>query len=113
MTRRAQTGPGLFADPAQHKRRTELAVDKAIRSAQQAGLVDKDLDAAAAALARDLAKAVGQAIVKQDPYGVTQAGRQLADVLDRLGLTPRARNGGSTDEVLEAIRELGRPSVTE
>lgn len=103
--------PALIDGPRARKRRVELATDKAIRAA---GL--EDTDAAAAALARALARAVDDASEakegrRADPYGIAAAARELREILARLQLDPASRGAGLTDDLAAALAELARPSV--
>ena len=103
---------GLFADPATRRDRTERNVSAAILAARKDHQLTT-LDDGLASLARDLARAVDQATLKRDPYGVAAASRELREVLARLGLDPRARNVGPADDLAAALRELAAPTVTE
>lgn len=90
------------------KGRVEVATDKAIAAGHRDQSIDVRLDAAAAALARELAAAVDVAARKQDVWAVAQSGRQLSEQLIRLGLDPRARHTGPSDAVADALRELAQ-----
>lgn len=103
----------LIDAPRPPKRRVELATDRAIRAA---GL--EATDAAAAALARELARAVDDAARardgRADPYGIATAGRELREVLARLGLDPASRGGAAVPDALAAaLADLARPDTTE
>ena len=102
--------PALIAGPRRRKRRVELATEKAIRAA---GL--EATDAAAAALAKTLARAVDDASESKDgradPYGIAAAARELREVLGRLQLDPASRGPGLTDDLAAALADLARPSA--
>jgi hypothetical protein len=104
---------GLFADPTDKPRRVELAVGRAIAAAQREHDVDAKLDGGMAALARELGRAVDQAGLKRDAYGVAAASRELREVLGRMRLDPTARRGGTDAEqaALAAIlQQIATPS---
>lgn len=103
--------PALIADPADRKRRVEIAIDKAIRAARaDASLVD--VDAGAYTLARELARIVDySAAVKHDPYAVAAASRELREVLHALRLTPRSRDTAGVGDLEQLLTELAKPTV--
>lgn len=72
-------------------RRVERAVRQSVDAALAADKLDRELDAGAAALAVELARAVDVAAGRKDPYGVEAAGRGLRDQLMRLRLDPESR----------------------
>lgn len=74
-------------------------VEQAVADSIEAANLD-DRDKGAAALARELARAVDVASGRNDPYGVAQAANPLREQLARLNLDPASRedntpNGGS------------------
>lgn len=81
--------PGMGPDTGKGKaRRVERAV---VDATCAAGL--KPVDAAIAALAVELGRAVDVASVRNDPYGVATAARELRETLIRLKLDPASREG--------------------
>lgn len=81
-------------------RRVEQGVIRATAAAELG-----DLDAAGVALARELARACDVASVRQDPYGVATAGRELRECLIRLKLDPTAR-GETADAFAQWLDSL-------
>lgn len=82
-------GPDTGRGPA---RKVEQAVIDATAAAE---LSPKD--AAAAALAVALGRAVDVALVRNDPYGVAQAANPLREQLIRLKLDPASRGDSAND----------------
>ena len=82
-------------------------VERAVRQSVDAAQLDK-LDAGAAALAVELARAVDVASGRKDPYGVEAAGRGLREQLVRLRLDPEARHQESgNDGISSWLDQLG------
>lgn len=73
------------------RRRVERAVEESLGAAKLTAI-----DRAAGALAQELARAVDVASVRNDPYGVSAAGRELREQLIRLRLDPVSR--GETED---------------
>lgn len=99
----------LIDAPRPPKRRVELATERAIRAAHL-----DTMDAAAAALAKELARAVDDAARakegRADPYGIAAASRELREVLTRLQLDPASRTGGgAADQIAAALAALSTP----
>lgn len=80
-------------------------------AAYAAGVVDKDLDAAAIALARTLARATDQqATPDGNAWAVAALARELRTLLERLRLDPTARGAGDRDEFAEFLSDLAKPT---
>lgn len=108
--RKAQPGQGqaqlLDGDQVEQLRRVgrvELAVAAAVEAAALAAV-----DGGAGALAVECARAVDVASVRQDPYGVAAAGRELREQLARLLLDPASRAGGPSGDVEAFLAEMAR-----
>lgn len=85
--------PGLGPDVGLGKPRR---VERAVRASTEAAQLDTR-DAAAAALAAELGRAVDVASMRNDPYGVAAAARELREQLTRLRLDPAARGDNAHD----------------
>lgn len=83
------------------------AVRLACEAAEAAGDLDRAVDQGVKALAVALGHAVDVGLNRQDPYAVSQAGRDLSAVLARMRLDPVSRGAGG-DAFDELARELAR-----
>jgi hypothetical protein len=83
------------------------AVRSACEAAEAAGDLDRAVDQGVKALAVALGQAVDVGLTRQDPYAVSQAGRDLSAVLARMRLDPVSRGAGG-DAFDELARELAR-----
>lgn len=86
------------------------SVRAAVRAAADEAIKRGDLDAvdgAVIAVAVALGQAVDVGLTRQDPYAVSQAGRDLSAVLARMRLDPVSRGAGG-DAFDELSRELAR-----
>jgi hypothetical protein len=93
------------------KGRCESSVDRAVLAAYAAGVLDKDLDAAAIALARTLARATDeQARPDGNAWAVATLARELRTLLERLRLDPTARGSGDRDEFADFLSDLATPT---
>jgi hypothetical protein len=107
MPRRGNAQDPLF-DLARSKR-TERAVDTAVRAAQQAGLLDSKLDAGITVTARVLARAIDQLVADGgDRWLLPRLTGELRDTLSRMRLDPSAR-GGDRDELANFLAGLAAP----
>lgn len=108
--RKAQPGQGqaqlLDGDQVEQLRRVGRVEQQVAAAVKAAALAP--VDAGAAALAVESARAVDVASVRQDPYGVAAAGRELAAQLAALKLTPASREGGPTGDVERFLAELAQ-----
>lgn len=102
--------PGLGPETGRGKaRRVERAVVDATAAAQLT-----TTDAAVAALAVELGRAVDVASVRNDPYGVATAARELRETLIRLKLDPASREGAADDfaKWLDSLDDDADPAVS-
>ena len=95
------------------ERRTAAAIGQAKREDRLG-----KLDDGTCALAVELARAVDVGALKQDPYAIATAGRELREVMSRLKLDPTSR-GAKTDDPLDRFLagitggpEMGDPADT-
>lgn len=92
--------------PARPAGRVETATLAAVDAAQ----LDAR-DAAAAALAVELARAVDLAALGRSPtYAVSTAARELRECLTRLQLDPASRGTPTSDPLDDLLRQLATPS---
>lgn len=107
VARRKSDQDGLFN--LARSKRTELAVDKAIRGAQKVGTLDTELDAGMTVLARVLARAIDQtSSTGGDRWLLPRLVGELREILIRLRLDPTVRGVGR-DEIADLIASLARP----
>lgn len=101
---------GLFDVDAVTPARPTGRVEAATLSAVRAASLDAR-DAAAAALAVELARAVDVAALGRAPaYPVATAARELRDVLTRLRLDPASRAASVADPVADLVAALNVPA---
>lgn len=81
-------------------------VESAVRAAIAAAALD-DRDGGAAELAAASGRAVDVAVMRNDPYAVAQAGRELSAQLTRLRLDPQSRIGADAGSVQTFLDSLG------
>lgn len=104
-------GEGLFdVDSVAPAGRGVGRVERAtLESVRAAGL--ESTDAAAAALAVELARAVDVAATGRSPaYAVSTAARELRECLIRLRLDPTSRGASAADPVSEFLASLATPT---
>ena len=94
--------------------RVERMVADAIDAAVDRGALDAELDAGASGLAVAMARAVDRGA--HDPYAVAAAGRELAQLLAQLHLTPESRaepaGAGGGDAVEDWLKRVSGPSTS-
>lgn len=112
--RNGGTSDALFDVSAGKPGRVERRVAAAIRAGKREDVIGA-LDDGACALALELARAVdraGAAGTKPDPYAVTQAGRELREVMTALRLTPASRGAQTSDALADFLRSLEQDDTT-
>lgn len=93
------------------KGRCESNVDRAVLAGYAAGTVDKNLDAAAVALARTLARATDAQAEAGNPWAIAALARELRVLLERLRLDPVSRGAGDRDEFADFLSDLAKPTA--
>jgi hypothetical protein len=112
VTRPRARQEALDLGAAGHRRagRVETRTAAAIRAAKAEDKLGK-LDDGVCALAVELARAVDVGALKQDPYAIATAGRELREVMSRLKLDPTSRGLRPDDPLSDFLAGLGSPTV--
>ncbi|MDK4243408.1 class I SAM-dependent methyltransferase [Corynebacterium pseudodiphtheriticum] len=101
----------LFSIERNHTGRHSEMLEKAIKSARVAGVIE-EIDEAMLSIARANALALDAAEKSDKPYyPIAQLTGPYREVLEVLRMTPATRESEANDELNQALAELSRPAV--